>query len=218
MHAELSFFVGAFADSPQDSDADEGAITDAFCTCRDGVRGSEGGSREEEEKLGFRLTVFVSPSVSLAPLGVGFHGYPERAVLFVKGDDVGGEHGDEYGAFLQTIVGFGDPVHLMINVTNFFLEQGVDEEGFLILRAENVREDGGRNDDGYQESEVMNGLVGVVFGFDPVVGVVDHFMGAEGREFVVGRKGHLVEDIFHGGEGEIFLRSRRRRNRSRRRC
>jgi hypothetical protein len=43
-------------------------------------------------------------------------------------------------------------------------------------------------------------------------------MGAEGREFVVGRKGHLVKDIFHGGEGEIFLRSRRRRNRSRRRC
>lgn len=147
--------------------------------------------KEEEE----RLTMLFPPRFSETLPAPGLHVHPERAVLFVKGDDKGGEDGDEDGGFDHAFdLAFGDPFHVFVDLANVAARVCIFEEVLLFFGVVKVGEDGVGRDDGDQEGKMMKWLVRVIVFSHPVISVVHVCDRGSRRGRVVFRKGLFLEN------------------------
>lgn len=85
------------------------------------------------------------------------------ALRFVKCDDEGGKHGDKDGLLCHApLTRLGDPIHVVIHGANVFDCMSFVETEFIFRGNEEVGEDRGGDDDGDEESVVMDGLCAIV--------------------------------------------------------
>ena len=122
---------------------------------------------------------------------------PSKGTLrLIKGDDEGGEHGNENGLVRKTLCfRYGYPVHGIGNCANVFLIRSIKEEFPCIVRGKDPREEGGSHNSD-EKGEVMDRLCTIVILPDPSISAPDIRSVRGERGDKVQRKGCPIEDCF----------------------
>lgn len=133
--------------------------------------------------------------------------FSKGALWFVQGDDKSGKHRDKYRPVRHApSAGFGEPIHFFISGANIFHSRCTLQKGPCVRRQEEVRANGGSDDNSYEERQMMNRVCAIISVPHPAIGAVHIRVIGEGRGRKVSREVGLVKEFLESFEVEGICR------------